>query len=74
MAGTKPDRFQASRNMTELWTSFARSGKPVATGQPEWPPYDLVTRPTMRIASTCEVIYDRFRAEREMWEEVYRNL
>ena len=74
MAGTKPDRFEASRNMTALWTSFARSGRPVAAGQAEWPPYDTDTRPTYRIDSTCKVIYDRFRAEREMWEEVYRNL
>jgi para-nitrobenzyl esterase len=74
MAGTKEDRFEASRNMTGLWTSFARNGKPVAPGQPDWPAYELESRPTLRIDSTCKVIYDRFRAEREMWEKVYRSL
>ena len=73
MAGTKPDRFEASKNMTGMWTSFARAGIPAAGGQPDWPPYNLETRPTMRIDSRCRVILDRFGAEREMWEEVYRN-
>ncbi len=72
MAGTKPDRFDASGNMTELWTTFARTGKPAAKGQPDWPAYNMKTRPTMRIDTRCEVIYDRFRSEREMWEQVYR--
>jgi para-nitrobenzyl esterase len=71
MAGTGPDRYKASRNMTGLWTSFARTGTPVAKGQPDWPGYDLNTRPTMRIDTRCKVLYDRFGAEREMWEKVY---
>ena len=70
MAGTRPDRFEASRNMTQFWTSFARSGKPAADNQPEWPSYDLTVRPTMRIDVSCEVINDRFKTEREMWETV----
>jgi para-nitrobenzyl esterase len=38
-----------------------------AAGQPAWPPYDLVRRPTMRIDTACTVIDDRDRAERELW-------
>jgi para-nitrobenzyl esterase len=71
MAGTREDRYHASKNMTGLWTSFARHGIPAATNQPDWPPYTLETRPTMRIDVQCEVINDRFREEREMWEEIY---
>ena len=71
MAGTKADRFEASSNMTALWTSFARTGKPVAKGQPEWPAYNLSSRHTLRIDCQCEVILDRFKAEREMWEVVF---
>jgi len=73
MAGTKQDRFEASGNMSEMWTTFARTGKPAAEGQPDWPAYDLDSRPTMRIDVRCEVIDDRFGAEREMWEKVYSN-
>jgi para-nitrobenzyl esterase len=71
MAGTRQDRFEASRNMTELWTTFAGRGIPSASGQPEWPEYNLITRPSFRIDVHCEVILDRFRIEREMWETVY---
>ncbi len=72
MPGTKPDRFKAAKNMTQLWTSFARNNKPEAKSQPEWPAYDLKSRPTMRIDTKCEVIRDRYKAEREMWEEVLK--
>lgn len=70
--GTKPDRFKASKNFTGLWTSFARTGKPETKGQPEWPAYDLKSRPTMRIDAKCEVLNDRFKTEREMWENVLK--
>jgi para-nitrobenzyl esterase len=72
MAGSRPDRFIASRNMTGYWTAFARTGIPAAEGQPDWPAYELETRPSMRIDVQCKVLYDRFGTEREMWEEVYR--
>ena len=72
MPGTKPDRFEAAKNMTELWTSFAQNGKPVAGGQPEWTAYNFENRPTYRIDVNCEVINNRFKAEREMWEKVLR--
>ncbi len=70
MPGTKPDRFEAAKNMTQLWTSFARSGKPEAKNQPKWPAYDLKSRPTFRIDTECEVINNRFKTEREMWERI----
>ena len=72
MPGTKPNRFEAAKNMTELWTSFARTGKPVAAGQPDWPAYSLQNRPTYRIDVQCSVINNRFGAEREMWEKVLK--
>ena len=67
MAGNRPERFKTSHNFAELWTTFARTGIPAAKGQPAWPPYDLVNRPTMRIDTECTVINDRNKAERELW-------
>ena len=61
-------REACSRNMAEMWTTFARTGRPAAVGQPEWPAYDLVRRPMMRIDAVCSVIDDRYAAEREMWK------
>ena len=70
MAGERPDSYKASLNFAELWTTFARTGKPGAKDQPEWPQYDLIKRPTYRIDTSCEVIYDRNREERELWKSL----
>lgn len=69
-AGNRPERFVASRHFAELWTTFARTGKPAAAGVPEWPAYDLNTRATMRIDTECQVINDRFSAELAMWRSI----
>jgi len=39
---------------------------------PEWPAYNLGTRPTYRIDVQCSVVNNRFGAEREMWEKVLK--
>ncbi len=70
--GNRPERFVASHHFAELWTTFARTGKPAAEGVPEWPAYNLLNRPTMRIDSTCEVINNRFEAEIDMWRSIGR--
>jgi para-nitrobenzyl esterase len=67
LAGNKPDRFRASANFAGLWTSFALNDKPSLKDQPEWPAYNLVSRPTYKIDSECLVILDRNKAERELW-------
>jgi para-nitrobenzyl esterase len=70
MAGNRPERFEASKNMAELWSTFARTGKPAAKGQPDWPAYVPPTRSIMRIDSKCEVINDRYAPERQLWESL----
>lgn len=68
--GNRPERFIASRNMAEFWTSFARTGKPSAVGTPDWVAYDLRDRPTMRIDTKCEVIHNRYSIELDMWRSI----
>ncbi|WP_229254063.1 carboxylesterase/lipase family protein [Dyadobacter sp. NIV53] len=68
--GNKPERFEASHHFAELWTTFARTGKPAAKDVPEWPAYNLKDRPTMRIDTKCEVIHNRFTEELEMWRSI----
>lgn len=68
--GNRPERFVASHNMAELWTTFARTGKPAAQGAPEWPAYNLKDRPTMRVDAKCEVINNRFYDKVEMWRSM----
>jgi len=70
LSGNRPDRFIASKNMAELWASFARTGKPTAVGVPEWPIYNLETRLNMRIDTNCEIIPNRFGEELAMWRSI----
>jgi para-nitrobenzyl esterase len=70
LMGSRPERADASHVMAELWTTFARTGRPAARGQPAWPAYDLTRRATMRIDTACTVIDDRNHAEREMWRSL----
>lgn len=69
-AGNRPERFTASKNMAEFWTSFARTGKPAAQDAPQWIPYNLTDKPTMRIDEKCEVINKRFEREIEVWRTI----
>ena len=70
--GSKPDRFVASHNMAELWTNFAKTGKPAAKNAPEWPAYNLAERASMRIDAECEVINNRFAEEIATWRAIGR--
>ena len=68
--GNRPERFEASHHFAELWTTFARTGKPAANDVPQWPAYNLKTRPTMRIDANCEVIDNRFSQELALWRSI----
>lgn len=68
--GNNPDRFVASHHFAELWTTFAKTGKPAAKDVPEWPAYNLNERPTMRIDTKCEVINSRFAQELAVWRSL----
>ena len=72
LSGSNPDRFIASHQMAELWTTFARTGKPAATGVPDWPAYNLADKAIMRIDTRCSVIYNRFSEELAMWRSIGR--
>ena len=58
----------AGGNASVLWSSF--EGASMQVWQSEWEPYNLNTRPLMRIDSTCELIYDRYPEERTLWRAI----
>jgi para-nitrobenzyl esterase len=68
LAGSRPDRLEAAKNISAYWTSFARDSRPKAPGQPDWTAYTLADRATMVLDAQCSVVNDRFGAERKMWE------
>lgn len=70
--GNRPERFVASHHFAELWTTFARTGKPAAERVPPWPAYNLKNRPTLRIDATCAVIDNRFSQELARWRSIGR--
>jgi para-nitrobenzyl esterase len=70
MAITRPESKKAARNMSEMWSTFARTGRPAAKGQPAWPAYTLEKRATMEINALCRVVDDPYGVERRMWERL----
>lgn len=59
-----------ARNMSQMWSTFARTGRPAASGQPAWPAYTLPRRATMMIDAACKVVDDPFRPERDVWDAI----
>ena len=69
LAGTRPERIEAARNMSSLWASFARTGTPSAPGQPAWPAYTTEARSTLIINAQCKIVDDPGASERKFWEQ-----
>ncbi len=65
-----PDSVKTAENMSQMWSTFARTGKPGATGQPEWLAYDTTRRPTMLINAECKLVDDPWSMERKLWERM----
>ena len=70
MGDTRSNSVQAARNMSQFWSTFARTGHPAATGQPIWPAFTAAKRATMLIDADCKVVDDPFALERQVWEKV----
>jgi para-nitrobenzyl esterase len=68
--GNKPEKAIASHHFAELWTNFAKTGKPFAKDAPEWQAYNLTDRPAMRIDTKLELINNRYSDELNVWREV----
>ncbi|MEZ5073088.1 MAG: carboxylesterase family protein [Bacteroidales bacterium] len=53
MAGSRPNRFETSRNMTSYWTNFAHNRVPTAPGTADAQAYNLETRLPCASTSTA---------------------
>ena len=56
--------------MSDAWIAFARSGNPIHPGIPDWPTYDLRTRPTMVFDVETRVVHDLRPIERQVHDRV----
>lgn len=70
MMDTGPASVKTAENMSQMWSTFARTGEPGAKGQPDWPAYDTTRRATMMINAECKVVDDPFSLERDLWERM----
>jgi len=70
LIGTDSDREKTALNMSEMWTTFAKTGRPSAKGQPPWPAYTLPRRATMMIDAQCKVEDDPFGQEHLLWDSL----
>ena len=66
LVGSEPPTALADA-MQDAWIAFARTGKPDHDGLPDWPTYDVDTRPTMEFGATCSVASDPGRTTRVLW-------
>lgn len=53
--------------MRQAWTSFAKTGKPSATGMPEWKPYDTNERAVMSFNRKSKLMSKRDENLRKFW-------
>ncbi|HJN51807.1 MAG: carboxylesterase family protein [Pseudomonadales bacterium] len=67
MTGSRQDRFELARTMSQTWIAFARSGNPNHEGLPDWKPYDPVNRATMIFDQPCKLENDPRSEERKAW-------
>jgi para-nitrobenzyl esterase len=56
--------------MSEMWSTFARTGRPAAKGQVGWPEYTTEKRSTMLIDAQCKVLDDPYSLERQLWKRL----
>jgi para-nitrobenzyl esterase len=70
MSISRPESVKGAHNMAEMWSTFARTGKPSADSQPEWPAYPAQSRATMEIDVDCRIVNDQHPLERILWERL----
>ena len=70
MSISRPESVKAAHNMSEMWSTFARTGQPGSKGPTAWPAYTTEKRSTMEIDAECKVVDDPYPLERKIWERL----
>ena len=75
MSGTGEEQQRVADIMADTWIAFARNGDPNNAAIPEWPPYDIETRPVMVLDESPELVPDARGAQRRLFDdsEAYGN-
>lgn len=70
LLGDDPRRLTLGDDMSGVWSTFARTGKPNYKSLPEWPVYNAEKRPTMVFNYESKVENDPFGEERKLWDGI----
>jgi para-nitrobenzyl esterase len=75
MAGIGEEQQAIADVMSDSWIAFARTGNTNNPSIPEWPPYNLETRPVMVLNETPQLVNDARGAQRALFDdsESYEN-
>jgi len=66
MSGIGEEQQRVADIMADTWIAFARTGKPDNPRLPEWPAYDLESRPVMVLGETPQLVNDARAAQRAL--------
>lgn len=66
-----PKAASIAERMSDLWFSFARTGKPEANGVPEWNPYTKENGATLVLDNECKL---KFNYDRKLQDFLYKKL
>jgi para-nitrobenzyl esterase len=69
MSGIGDVQQQVADIMADTWIAFARTGDPNNPRIPQWPPYDLETRPVMVLDESPELVNDARGAQRALFDD-----
>ena len=70
LVGTGDEPLQLASRMSEAWIAFARTGQPITSSIPPWPPFTLDRRATMVFDRTVRVVDDPRGNERRLFGQV----
>jgi para-nitrobenzyl esterase len=72
LSGANPDPryFKLGKEVSTAWATFARTGKPGASGLPEWKPYTSKDRQTMILDYDSQLVSDPGREDRLTIEKI----
>lgn len=75
MSGVGDEQQRVADIMADTWIAFARSGDPSNEHLPDWPAYQLETRPVMVLGESPELVPDARGAQRALLDdsEAYGN-
>jgi para-nitrobenzyl esterase len=69
MSGIGEEQQRVADVLADTWIAFARTGNPNNPRVPEWPAYDVTSRPVMVLDESPELVHDARGAQRALLDD-----